>query len=186
MDEACFKKYLKQALVNESLFVYLFKLYQTTKDRKVYVNWLFVAAYYAALHYFYAFMICKGKNEAGLPERHFNYQDCVVGDGDVEMARGDFWSADDKGNADAVGEHYVQLYYWSCDVRYSPNKYDRLGEEEMRVALCALKRVKCVVENESGYVFQRIASEVVLSRLMEKNLPKLWEQAGLSLKDIKD
>jgi len=181
MDEICFKKYLKQALVNESLFVYFAKLHKESINQQPYINWLFVAAYYSALHYFYAFIICKGKCEAELPRSHMSCKDSL---GDLEMAKWSFCSVDSHGKADAVGEYYVQLYDWSYDVRYVPHKYDRLGEAEIRITLLALKRIKCVVQNESGYIFKLAGGEIVLSRSVERDLLRLWAKVGLTDNDI--
>ncbi len=126
-------------------------------------------------------MICKGMCEAELPKSHLSCKNSL---GDLEMAKGSFCGMDSHGKADAVGYYYVQLYDWSCDVRYVPHKYDRLGEAEIRITLLALKRIKCVVQNESKCTFKLASGEIVLSRGIERDLSRLWATVGLTNNDV--
>lgn len=139
MNPYC-KSYLKQAKINEDLANYI----KSNCPDKIYLKWVFVIVFYSALHYFHAFLIQKQKP---LPVRHTKKNDYDIGA--VELAINEFYSEID-GRAHSAGADYEQLFKWSLDIRYHPDRWDLIGTEELDIAFGYLEGIKFVTFNETG------------------------------------
>ncbi len=132
-----YQDYLKQAFINERLVLFLNKY-----PRRSFLNWIFVATYYAAIHYLNAFLKYKNYD---IPKKHTGKS--MYEFGSVESAKKHLSTNKNK-IIDAAGTDFEQLFHWSCDIRYKPRRYQLLGKKEIKNALVHLKAVRLVVFNE--------------------------------------
>lgn len=158
------EKYLKQARINEELVSFFDR---SCKD-KLFYKWAFVALYYSALHYFYAFLSNKNKN---LPDNHKG------ANGGNEMAERMFFTIKD-GIQDSAGADYNQLFKWGYDVRYKPERADVLEEEHLELAKKCLDGVKLVTFNEIGLMPKKHKSgeKIVVAEVKAPFLKDLYDK----------
>ena len=131
--------YLKQAFRNEGLVLFLEK-----KSPPYCCDWIAVIIFYAVLHYFFALLINKGLL---LPKSHKgNYME----EGCLELAEKHFYTIKND-IQDSLAHEYIQLFEWSCDIRYKPKLASFTGKKLIKPALQILERAKLIVFNELGY-----------------------------------
>jgi len=164
IDGKC-KQYLKQACINEELVLFLNK----NCSSKRFFNWIFVVMFYAALHYFYAFLVFKGLS---IPHSHKSKNDFDLGA--LDLAKDKFYT-NKNGVIDSAGVDYQQLFQWSWDVRYNPNKIRMPSKKEVKEARRMLERIQVVVFNEIGFkpVFNK-NKEVVLKKVKNKFIKHMY------------
>lgn len=158
------EKYLKQARTNEELVLFFDK---NCKDERFY-KWAFVALFYSALHYFYAFLLNKG---VSLPDNHTGK------DGGNEKADNYLFTIK-NGIQDSAGADYVQLFNWGCDVRYKPERAELLEEKHLEEAKKCLEGVKLVAFNEIGFRPKpsKSGKSIVVLEVKQKFLETMYKQ----------
>lgn len=154
------EKHLKQARINEELVLFL----KNNCNSKKFFNWIFVASFYSALHYFCAFLSNRGDT---IPDSH------VGKNGGNDLARDKFFTTKNE-ITEAVGEDYKQLYQWGYDVRYKPERAKNLGKENLKSALNYLEKVKFVTFNDTGFMPKKTKSKnIVVIEAKEDYLKKM-------------
>lgn len=155
------EKYLKQARTNEELVLFFDK---NCKDERFY-KWAFVALFYSALHYFYAFLSNKGD---ALPDNHAGKY------GGNEIANSSLFTVK-NGIQDSAGADYLQLFKWGYDVRYKPERAELLEEKHLEEARKCLEGVKLVAFNEIGFRPKpsKSGKNIVVSEAKQKFLEEL-------------
>ncbi len=135
------QQYLRQAGKNYELSNYLIKYCAN----KCFYNWVFIALYHSAMHYFYTLLSYRGDP---VPTIHLSRN--LYDLGDVELARDKFYTHKND-ISESVGDDYAQLFTWCNDVRYRPARARVLGNSELKIALSILQRIKLIIANEIGY-----------------------------------
>lgn len=168
MSKKPYEKYLKQALINEELVFFLCK---NCRSRR-FLKWAFVAIYYAALHYFCVFLIDRGDE---IPEMHISKDS--YGKGDVDLAKNKFYTVKNK-IAHSAAADYEQLYIWSCDVRYKPDKFQLISIDELETAIKYLKGIKIILVNEIEYKFQWSKKEkkIELKKITTEDIEDIYKR----------
>ncbi len=144
MSRKRYEDYLKQALINEELVFFLCK----NCHSKNFFKWVFVIIYYTALHYFCAFLVNKGD---GIPKTHISKND--YDEGDIDLAKRKFYTVKNE-ISHSAGVDYEQLFFWSQDVRYNPDKLQLTSIDELETAIKYLKGIKIIMINEIECLFQ--------------------------------
>lgn len=158
------EKYLKQARENEELVLF----FEKNCKGKRFFKWAFVALFYSALHYFYAFLSNKGEK---LPENHTGK------DGGNEKAQNSLFT-NSNGIQDGAGGDYVQLFQWGYDVRYKPERAEALEESHLKLAKKCLEGIKLVSFNEIGFMpkVSTTGKSIVVLDVKQKFLQDLYNK----------
>ena len=154
LDYEC-EKHLKQACINERLVYFL---YTDCRD-KIFYKWLFVVAYYSALHYFSAFL---KYTEHSVPMRHKSF---LEGEGLVDLAKRIFDTKFDDRKFDFAGDDYEQLFKWSNIVRYYPERESEL-DKQAKAVLSFLDRIKLVTFNETKHIPKIKKGKILIKKLI--------------------
>ncbi|MBP6889612.1 MAG: hypothetical protein KBC19_03430 [Candidatus Moranbacteria bacterium] len=133
-----------QAFHNERLV----SLITNSSKGKGYFYWAFVCLYYAAIHYFNAFLIYKNIDP---PNKHEDYtKDGVKHLGRLSLAKNELrtWK-NDIGHV--AGGDMRYLYNLSRKARYEPSQAILLNMAQLEVAKRKLDGIKYIVFNEVGF-----------------------------------
>lgn len=161
--------HLIQARKNEELVLF----FERNCVTHVFFNWSFVALYYAAYQYFCAFLVDKGVD---LPDAH---KTRGQSQGDLDMS--DKLFTQKNSISHSAVDDYKQLFNWSHDVRYRPEREKLLGAKDFNLAINFLRGIKLIVFNETELRPVNRKSGLVVEKVTDDFLRKAYSdyKAGL-------